>query len=186
HTLEEADRMVEACADAGVPLCCGAIPVNHPSYAKAKELINSGTIGEILSIETEALNSQKQYWSYFVDSLAAWVIGVGDQPRRESGSDEFTGQGMLVTEDGESIHFRDGAGVIRLTGTDGEIEFHSGPPGGWRLWQDIDTPEGQRRVEMPTTLSTDWQTSSTASKVDSMNQRTQAGESLWHLKLNSD
>ena len=30
HTLEEADRMVEACADAGVPLCCGAIPVNPP------------------------------------------------------------------------------------------------------------------------------------------------------------
>ena len=30
HKLEEADRMVEACADAGVPLCCGAIPVNHP------------------------------------------------------------------------------------------------------------------------------------------------------------
>ena len=37
HTLEEADRMVKTCASAGVPLCCGAIPVNHPSYAKAKE-----------------------------------------------------------------------------------------------------------------------------------------------------
>ena len=53
HTLGEADRMVEACADAGVPLCCGAIPVNHPSYAKAKELVNGGAIGELLSIETE-------------------------------------------------------------------------------------------------------------------------------------
>ncbi len=52
HTLAEADRMVEACADAGVPLCCGAIPVNHPSYAKAKDLVNSGAIGEILSISS--------------------------------------------------------------------------------------------------------------------------------------
>ena len=103
----------------------------------------------LLSIETEASNSQKQYWSYFVDSPPAWVIGVGDQPRRESGSDEFIGQGMMVTVDGKSIHFRKGAGVIRLTGTSGEIQFHSVPPGGWRLWQDIDTPEGQRRVEMP-------------------------------------
>lgn len=126
HTLEEADRMVEACANAGVPLCCGAIPVNHPSYAKAKELANSGAIGEILSIETEGPNSQKQYWSYFVDSTPAWVIGVGDQPRRESGSDEFTGQGMMATVDGKSIHFRKGAGVIRLTGTEGEIQFHAG------------------------------------------------------------
>ena len=149
HTLEEADRMVKACTDAGVPLCCGAIPVNHPSYAKAKELIDSGTIGEILSIETEASTSQKQYWSYFVDSAPAWVIGVGDQPRRESGSNEFTGQGMMVTVDGTFIHFRKGAGVIRLTGADGEIQFHSGHPDGWHLWQDIDTPEGQRRVEMP-------------------------------------
>ena len=149
HTLEEADRMVGACADAGVPLCCGAIPVNHPSYAKAKELINGGTIGEILSIETEIPTSQKQYWSYFVDSAPAWVIGVGDHPRRESGSDEFTGQGMMVTVEGKLIHFRNGAGVVRLTGTDGEIQFHSVPPGGWRLWQNIDTPEGQRRVEIP-------------------------------------
>lgn len=150
HTLAETDQMVKAYADAGVPLCCGAIPVNHPSYAKAKELVSSGAIGDLLSIETEGPNSQKQYWSYFVDSTPAWVIGVGDQPRRESGSDEFTGQGMMVTVDGKSIHFRQGAGVIRLTGTDGEIQFHSGRPGGWRLWQDTDTPEGQkRRVEMP-------------------------------------
>ena len=56
---------------------------------------------------------------------------------------------MMATEDGKSIHFRKGAGVIRLTGTDGEIQFHSGHPGGWRLWQDIDIPEGQQRVEMP-------------------------------------
>ena len=149
HTLEEADRMVEACANAGVPLCCGAIPVNHPSYAKAKELVNGGAIGELLSIETETPTSQKQYWSYFVDGPPAWVIGVGDEPQRESGSNEFTGQGMAVTAEGKSIHFREGAGVIRLTGTDGEIQFHSGHPSGWRLWQDIDTPEGRKRVEMP-------------------------------------
>ena len=149
HTLEEADRMVEACANAGVPLCCGAIPVNHPSYAKAKELAYSGTIGKLLSIETDTPTSQKQYWSYFVDSTPAWVIGVGDQPPRESGSNEFTGQGMVVTVDDKSIHFRKGAGVIRLTGTDGEIQFHAGHPDGWRLWQDIDTPEGKQRVEMP-------------------------------------
>lgn len=149
HTLEEADRMVAVCADAGIALCCGAIPVNHPSYAKAKELVNSGAIGEILSIETEATASQKQYWSYFVDSAPAWVIGVGDQPRRQSGSNEFTGQGLLVTVDGQFIHFRKGAGVIRLTGADGEIQFHAGPLGGWHLWQDTDTPAGQRRIEMP-------------------------------------
>ena len=60
HTLEEADRMVQTCADADVPLCCGAIPVNHPSYGFAKELIERGEVGEVLSIEVEAPAAQKQ------------------------------------------------------------------------------------------------------------------------------
>ncbi|MCZ6677453.1 MAG: Gfo/Idh/MocA family oxidoreductase [Candidatus Poribacteria bacterium] len=149
HTLEEADRMVKACADAGVPLCCGAIPVNHPAYAKAKELVTSGAIGEVISIEAEAPMAQKQHWSYFVDSPPAWVIGAGDGERRQSGSDEFTGQGLMVTVDGLFVHFRKGAGLVRLTGTLGEIQLHQGHPAGWQLWQDISTPDGSRRVEMP-------------------------------------
>ena len=149
HTLEEADRMVKTCADAGVPLCCGAIPVNHPSYAKAKELLRSGAIGEILSIEAEGPMAQKQYWSYFVDSAPAWVIGAGDQERRESGSNEFRGQGLMVTVDGQFVHFRKGAGIVRLTGTTGEIALHPGSPGGWKMCQDLDTPEGRQRLDMP-------------------------------------
>lgn len=149
HTLEEANRMVKACADAGVPLCCGAIPVNHPAYAKAKELVKSGAIGEILSIEADAPMAQKQYWSYFVDGMPTWVIGVGDRERRESGSNEFTGQGIMVTVDDQFVHFRKGGALVRVTGAAGEIQLHQGHPGGWRLWQDIDTLNGRQRVEMP-------------------------------------
>ncbi len=46
HTLEEVDRMVGACAAAGVPLCCGAITTTHPSFARAKALLAEGAIGE--------------------------------------------------------------------------------------------------------------------------------------------
>ena len=56
HTLEEADRMVKACANAGVPLCCGAITTTHPSFGRAKELVTSGAIGEVVSIETSGPN----------------------------------------------------------------------------------------------------------------------------------
>ena len=48
HTLEEADRMVNVCADAGVPLNCGAISTTHPSFAKAKELATNGAIGDLI------------------------------------------------------------------------------------------------------------------------------------------
>ena len=149
HTLDEADRMVKACADAGVPLVAGAIPANHPSFAKAKELITSGAIGDVVSFEAEAPTAQKQYWSYFVDGVPAWVVGTGDQLRREGGSDEFMGQGMMVTGEGQIVHFRKGAGLVRISGTSGEIWLGGHQPNTWRLWQDVMTPVGMRRVEMP-------------------------------------
>ena len=150
YTLVEADRMVKACADAGVPLCCGAISTSHPSFARAKELITSGTIGDVISIEAESDKnlSQHQNWSYFVDSAPSWVIGIGDEPQRESGSNEFRGQGMMVTVDGQPVHFRKGAPAFRVTGTSGEIS-HRDHYTEWFLSQDIDTPAGLKRVEMP-------------------------------------
>ena len=119
YTLEAADRMVEACADAGVPLVCGAISTNHPSFGKAKELVTSGAIGDVTSIEAESDQnlSQHQNWSYFVDSAPAWAMGIGDPPKRESGSGEYRGSGIMTTVDGLVVHFRKGAPAVRITGT---------------------------------------------------------------------
>jgi len=147
HTLAEADRMVQTSAEAGVPLCCGAITTTHPSFARAKELVQSGAIGRLLSIEASGPSAQHQNWSYFLSSRASWVVGTGDTPRREGGSDEFTGQGMMVTENGLVVHFRTGAPGVRLSGTAGEIVFDY--QSGFLLWQEVDTPLGKRRVEMP-------------------------------------
>lgn len=145
HTLAEADRMVQTCAEAGVPLCCGAITTTHPSFARAKELVQNGAIGQLVSIEVGGPFAQHQNWSYFLSNPPSWVVGTGDAPRLKSGSDEFTGQGMMVTEDSLVVHFRKGSPGVRLSGTAGEIVFDSG----WRLWQEVDTPDGKRRVEMP-------------------------------------
>ncbi len=155
HTLEEADRMVATCADAGVPLSCGAITTTHPSFAKARERVQSGAIGEIQSIEAPGPFAQHQNWSYFLDSAPAWVSGIGDLPRRgegtdefggPGGSDEFTGQGIMVTADQTVVHFRTGAPGVRLEGSTGEIEF--GADRRWHLRQQLETT-GNDRVEMP-------------------------------------
>ena len=150
YTLEEADRMVKACADAGVPLCCGAISTSHPAFGTAKDLMTSGAIGEVLSIEAESDKnlSQHQNWSYFVDSSPAWVIGLGDLPKRESGSNEFRGQGLMVTDTGLVVHFRKGAPAVRISGMEGEL-FHAEHYSDWTLFQDVDTPAGRHRIEMP-------------------------------------
>ena len=149
HTLEEVDRMVIACTVAGVPLIAGATPANHPSYARARELIGSGAIGDVVSIEAEAPASQKPHWMYFVDEMPLWVVGVGDRERRDSGSDEFVGQGLAQTRGEAVVHFRKGAGLVRISGTSGEIVLDSNPGSQWRLWQDVDTESGMRRVEIP-------------------------------------
>lgn len=157
HTLEEADRMVKVCADAGVPLNCGAISTTHPSFGKAKELITTGAIGNLLSIEAPRPGAQHQSWSYFLDSSPAWAIGIGDKERRGTGtdefrgpggSDEFAGQGMMVTETELAVYFRPGAPHLRLTGTTGEIVIPTMATG-FKLWQDIETAAGVNRVEVP-------------------------------------
>ena len=147
-TLEDADRMVKACSDAGVALSCGAITTTHPSFATAKELLAAGAIGDVVSMETAKPSSQHQNWSYFLDAAPAWAVGVGDQPRREGGSDEFVGQGMMVATDGSVVHFRAGAPQLRISGATGEM-VHDSARTGWTLWQDVDGPAGLRRVELP-------------------------------------
>ena len=150
YTLEEADRMVKACADAGVPLVCGAISTNHPAFGTAKDLVKSGELGDIVSIEANSGRvsmSQHQNWSYFVDSDPAWVVGTGDTAPDPEGSEEFDGEGMMVTLNGDIVHFRKGAPGIRLTGTRGELSHHR--PAGWRLWRDVSVNGRDRRVEMP-------------------------------------
>ena len=147
NTLEEADRMVGACAEAGVPLSCGAISTTHPSFATAKELVKSGAIGEVVSIEAPRPGSQHQNWAYFLEADPAWAIGTGDEARHEGGSDEFQGQGMMVAGDGVVVHFRAGAPQLRVSGTRGELVHDF--PRGWELWQDVDSGAAAGRAMMP-------------------------------------
>ena len=166
HTLEEADRMVKMCAEAGAPLNCGNITTTHASFARAKELVREGAIGELVSIEASRPGAQHQNWSYFMDGAPAWVVGFGDAGRREDEqSTEFAGQGMMVTVDGLVVHFRAGSPMVRLSGTKGEM-VHDWAPHGWRLWQraealadkpgwdrpgwlEKDPTAGRQMVEMP-------------------------------------
>ena len=155
YTLEEADRMVKACADANVPLVCGAISTSEYSFEKAKEIIESGEIGDVVSIEASSNRtsvSQHQNWSYFIDGNPAWVIGTGDTPPNDvisydgktvsPGSQEFYGEGMMVTDTGQVVHFRKGAPGVRITCTEGEL-FHSREQLGWTMWKNIETPDGK-------------------------------------------
>ena len=145
-SLAEADAMVSACAEAEVPLVGGATSVSHPSFARATSLVEEGAIGEVRSLEARVpVFAQHQDWSYFLTGDPIWVCGTGDQPRRERGSTEFMGQGMIACSDGTVVHIRAGAPEVRISGSRGEMLFEYNQ---WRLYQDVETP-AVGRVEMP-------------------------------------
>ncbi|MCE2449950.1 MAG: Gfo/Idh/MocA family oxidoreductase [Candidatus Latescibacteria bacterium] len=121
-SLAEADAMVGACAEAGVPLVGGATSVSHPSFARAKSLVEEGAIGQVRSLEARVpVLAQHQDWSYFLTGDPVWVCGTGDQPRRERGSSEFMGQGMIACSDGTVVHIRAGAPEVRISGSRGSV-----------------------------------------------------------------
>ena len=104
--------MVEVCEQAGVPLACGAISVNHPGFVRAKKLLSDGTLGAILSMETSRAMAQHNPWIYLVDSPGEWVIGVSDDEeavRRNGG----------VRGDGDHPIRQRRAGVLASGGTTG-------------------------------------------------------------------
>jgi predicted dehydrogenase len=145
-TLEDADSMVTVCADAGVPLICGAVSMNHPALGNARKLLGEGAIGPLLSAETNLVMAQHNSWNVLLDSPGDWVIGVSDDEQRVREGREFKGSGFIRLQNGLTVSLRPGAPWVRITGETGELTFD------WkelRLWQDLESMSGIQRVEVP-------------------------------------
>ena len=112
-TLEEADRMVEACESNGVHFASGDAERNYDSLWDARAVIESGEIGEIRQSRTyggvgeiwgggcQFLSVMRMFaWDAEVDWLTGWV--EIDQWRNND-------QGM-----GGSIHFENGIDSLHL------------------------------------------------------------------------
>ena len=104
-TLEEADHMVEECQSRGLKFGCGDLERNHPEYWKARQIIESGELGEVQSINfmqgsgTQMSGGGCQVFGlirmFAGDADVAWVIG-------------------WVTDDPTSDYDQGGAGYIRF------------------------------------------------------------------------
>ncbi len=104
-SLEDADRMVETCRSKGIKFGAGDMDRNLPAYWKAKEIIDSGELGEVESITftggsgSELSGGGCQQLSlmrlFADDADVAWAIG-------------------WVTEDPVSDHDQGGAGYLRF------------------------------------------------------------------------
>ncbi len=73
-TLDEADRMIHACARAGVKLMYAEELCFTPKYARAKELIDAGAVGELYLIkQAEKHNGPHAPWFWDVERSGGGV-----------------------------------------------------------------------------------------------------------------
>jgi len=127
-SLEEADRMLEACKSSGAKLLVNHPRRYHPTYARAKELLDSGAIGTLRSISgamwTFLIHNGTHLWDmfrYFAGDVD-WVSGTV----LETGEGDPGGYGV--------VHFKSGVFALAdvatmrgftlsLWGSDGAIEM---------------------------------------------------------------
>ncbi|MDA0745952.1 MAG: Gfo/Idh/MocA family oxidoreductase [bacterium] len=63
-TLEQADRMIAACKEAGVLLGINLVSRYAASTVKAKELVSAGVIGEVVGMQFHVMaDKQDSYWT---------------------------------------------------------------------------------------------------------------------------
>lgn len=101
-SLADADRMVEECASRGIVFAAGLVPRNYPEMWQAREMIESGEVGAVQSINIYEKLSQggchgiNMARHFAGDVEADWVVGwTGGDPHGET-EEEFGAIGGYV------------------------------------------------------------------------------------------
>lgn len=171
-SLEEADAMLAPCGERNVKLVVGAISVNHPAFGKAREYVERGEVGPLVSMvctPNEAL-AQHNSFLYLVGSEADWVFGNMENPAKAA--EEFDNE---ITRKTGFLHFRNGvegailglrpSGLsgVTVSGEKGMISFHWTK--GFRLWKEV---EGAGLAELPWPIAQQYSTPHTYFGVENM------------------
>jgi predicted dehydrogenase len=149
-SLDEADRMVEACDKAGIVLAVNCSRRWDPWYTKARQLIDNGIIGDIMHVTVNQFghlshNSHMLNLARYLaggDGRVSWVFGEMDDDEIAKTDDDLGGVSYLAFESGVR-------GIVRMQswlfneseihGTDGKIRaLNDGQE--WELWRRSDDP----------------------------------------------
>lgn len=94
-SLSDADRMVEECKSRGIVFAAGLVPRNYPEMWQAREMIESGELGEVQSINIyerlgqggcHGINMARHFAG---DAEAEWVIGWTEGDPHGETEEEF-------------------------------------------------------------------------------------------------
>jgi predicted dehydrogenase len=157
-TVEDAQTMIQACAEAGVRFFVGMVLRFFPQYRLAKELVARRQIGElsVLRLKRVAYVPQKSSSNWYLDEMhsggmvvdlmihdfdyARWLAGevervYAKRNRASRGPEEyvqavlrFTNGAMALVEGGWAYPPGVFRTAIDLSGTDGLIEWSSDQP----------------------------------------------------------
>jgi predicted dehydrogenase len=129
--LSDADAMVAACKANGVWYACGDVERNWSDYWKAREIIDSGELGEVLSVTCFSVSASR--WDvqglslmrmFAFDADVAWVIGwVHEDPVSDYDTGGYSGHLRFTNGIDGYIHRRPGArSGIEVICTEGVFE----------------------------------------------------------------
>ncbi len=149
-SLDEADRMIEACGKAGVVLAIGHAHRFSPQAVQARELIQAGEIGEVAMIWGHCTLDLMNNGTHVIDlinylngdSPPRWVMGQIDRHRKIDGRRNHPDMPVEDMAVGRVGYDNGVAGFIelgeranqafsfRIIGSDGVIEVNNpdGPP----------------------------------------------------------
>jgi predicted dehydrogenase len=163
-TLREADAMIDACAAYGVRLSINHTRRGEPYYRRARQLVEEGAIGKVLTITTTwwgrlFLSGSHLFdlVNYFVDDVAtAWLIGHTEEPTAQMPvmptlrGQDVGGTAYVVYQNGVRAFFngRDGNAAFRtdIFGSKGLIALDSYEA---HLWQEDEASPHRELVQRP-------------------------------------
>lgn len=165
-SLAEADEMVLAVREAGVPMSVNYGRRWQPEYVEARRLVRAGEIGKLVQVVLESGGPRAMLWrihthgidliTYFADAEPSWVWS-DLEPGMEKYGTEYKGDGGRTAslEPGVNAYITYANGVrgiltgwkaipqdyvLHLVGTEGRIEIDVE---GWRV---IKTPRSDNRA----------------------------------------
>jgi predicted dehydrogenase len=159
ESLEEADKLVEACDEAGVILMLNAMRASDVYYRRARAMIDEGVLGKMLQITAHGsgpLAHMGVHWLGAMCVLAggnervSWLMGEVESDEKAAGEGDLAGNAYLAFENGARGFCRmlpSGASTWTLDaiGEKGTISIRNGNEGHeFELWTMGEVVEGAR------------------------------------------
>lgn len=152
-TLDEADTMVEACAEHNVVLAINCARRWHPLFAQAKTMIEEDELGKIVQVTGYGQCGLSHNGSHLIDIVrfmaggrVEWVYGEMESDEAAAGEKDLMGNGYLAFDNEVRAYIRGmncgianweidvlgTKGRVRSTGNQQDFELTKLHPGGLR------------------------------------------------------